>query len=101
MTWPSYHSPHLCYYRRLQGSSQLKDNAMQWVERCRCGRLVKGFMRPVNGKTEVTKSWFNRDGDLERVTGYKPAGLENKVSETANPIADIDPDSGKVVDPGV
>ena len=44
---------------------------MEWIERCRCGRLVKGLMELVDGNPVTVKHWFDRDGNLERKTGYK------------------------------
>lgn len=73
MTWPSYKSPHWCFYRRLQGSSRLTGLGMEWVERCRCGRqVVITLLRsesPQKVGSKVIKHWFDRDGKLERMTG--------------------------------
>ena len=87
MTFPTYRPPHWCYYRRLQGSSNRTDTTMEWIERCRCGRLVKGVMEVVNGTPVTVKHWFDREGNLERKTGFKlkSESSDKPVNSSPNP----------------
>ena len=43
-----------------------------WTERCRCGRIVEvdcTFAIAPSKTPKYTRSWYDQDGNLERVTG--------------------------------
>lgn len=70
MVWPTYNAPHFCFYRRVSGSSNQTDKAMKWIDKCRCGRIIEATVAAdESGIPKVRKCWFDRDGNLDRVTG--------------------------------
>lgn len=75
MTWPSYNQPHWCWYRRLQGSTNQSDDGTQlrWTERCRCSRSVDILLIRCesieNVGSKTVKTWRDKDGLVERITG--------------------------------
>ena len=65
---------HVCKYVMVKKSVRHKANGQQWIERCRCMKFVsvdyRYFVEGHNSPT-VTKYWYNKEGDLDRVTGYR------------------------------
>lgn len=65
---------HWCRYWRVKDSMSNLSNGKRWIDKCKCGRIVVidcRFMIDGSNSPGISKSWFDSDGNLERVTGYK------------------------------
>lgn len=64
---------HYCKYYVLKKSMRSHMHGQSWYERCKCGRTIwidcKFYVEGRNSP-QITKTWFDREGNIERVTGH-------------------------------
>ncbi len=63
--------PHCHNFRVVNRSQEHTGNGLKWIERCRCCQMVicEANFSVGYRTAEVRKSWFNREGELMKVTG--------------------------------
>lgn len=89
---------HFHNYRVVNRSQSHFGTGMRWIERCRCGSAVQcEHSFAVGGnRSETVKHWFNREGDLERITGGSTAKTNTEKPETQTPTNDISIETGEM-----
>ena len=65
---------HFCAYTVIRRSITHSQTGIRWIERCRCGRMVdvdRTYIVEGSKFPTVRRCWFDREGNLVRVTGTK------------------------------
>lgn len=79
---------HWCKYYLVKKSVTSRYQPGQWIERCKCGRVVNvSIAKRENGKKvdiQMTKHWFDKDGLLERITGNGINGTPLEINTNNN-----------------
>lgn len=63
---------HKCRYYILRRSLRHTQKGERWLERCHCGKvvMVDCILDDMQAKSpEMRRAWFNKNGDLVKVTG--------------------------------
>lgn len=85
MTWPSKFptfDEHWCSYKRVQGTTNRLPKLITWIDKCRCGRVIQVQSTAAG----ISKTWYDREGKLERVTGTDKTAQSDTVP--VNPPTD-------------
>lgn len=66
-------SPHLHNFRVVNRSQSHYGTGMRWIERCRCSCTIQcdNSFEFGSSKAKTVKHWFDREGNLLRITGEK------------------------------
>lgn len=62
---------HHCKFFLIKRSSYFKYPIHHWTERCRCSRTVQVNVKWIEAKPFMTKTWFDQDGNIVKITGDK------------------------------
>lgn len=65
---------HYCKYVVMRKTIVDIPSGKHWIERCKCNRLLVidcKFVVEGSNSPQITKTWFDKDGNIEKVTGYK------------------------------
>lgn len=91
--WPRYDPVHVCVFRKAGKSREGHHESMQWVERCRCGRIVDVIVLRdgADRAPTVRKAWYDNEGNLVRRTGDWPEHM--RIEQAVHPL-NSSPESG-------